>query len=335
MQPQATVPSLGVTGSRFLEEPLANGRSARSPGITPTFAVIVPATDVPATLPRCLAAARAAMSAGDELLVVTEPTRASPAVARNCGAGSATADVLVFIDADVVVHPDALVRMRQAFAADPGLSAVFGSYDDGPASPKLVSQFRNLLHHHLHHRHPGLAATFWSGLGAIRRADFLRLGGFDTQRFAVPAVEDIDLGMRLWAAGGRIELHPKIQGTHLKQWTLAGMIRTDYTRRGVPWTLLCLERRSLPRTLNLSWREQGSTLATLLAVTGLLTRRARVASGAAAAVGVLNASFYGLLCRRVGVPRAAICLGLHSLHRLVAVAALPSGAAMYARRSLS
>jgi cellulose synthase/poly-beta-1,6-N-acetylglucosamine synthase-like glycosyltransferase len=244
----------------------------------------------------------------------------------------ATADVLVFVDADVIVHADALALLRTAFGADPNLTAVFGSYDDNPASQDLVSQFRNLLHHHLHQRHPGVAATFWSGLGAVRRAEFLELGGFDTTRYAVPAVEDIDLGMRLQAMGGRIELHPEVLGTHLKCWTLASMIHTDFHRRGVPWALMCLERRSVPPTLNLSWRERASSVAMLLAVGGLLSKRRRMAGASLVALGSLDASFYWLLYRRIGIGRAMLSVGLHALHRVVGVAALPGGVVEYVRR---
>ena len=34
--------------------------------------------------------------------------------------------------------------------ADPGLTALFGSYDDHPPARDVVSQFRNLLHHFVH-----------------------------------------------------------------------------------------------------------------------------------------------------------------------------------------
>lgn len=261
--------------------------------------------------------------------MVTEPAGSGPAEARNAGASQASADVLVFVDSDVVVHPDAFARLRAAFDADPGLTAVFGSYDDGPSSLALVSQFRNLLHHHVHHRHAGVAATFWSGLGAVRREEFLSLGGFDTERFPVPAVEDIDLGMRLCSAGGRIELHPKVQGTHLKHWTLAGMVATDFHGRGVPWAALCLERRSLPRTLNLSWRERAGTVATLCALAGAAARNVRLVGRSALVLALLDGSFYALLVRRMGMGRATLALGLHGLHRVVAVVALPWGFASH------
>ena len=132
----------------------------------------------------------------------------------------ASGDVLVFIDADIEIHPDAFSRIRRAFTADPGLAALFGSYDDSPEAEGVVSVFRNLLHHHVHQSAAGPATTFWGGIGAVRRDAFERVGGFDQERFAEPSVEDIELGMRLTAAGAHILLDPDVQGKHLKRWTL-------------------------------------------------------------------------------------------------------------------
>lgn len=293
------------------------------------MSVIVPATDDPATLPPVETALRAALKAGDELLVIREPPGCGPAQGRNEGAQRATGDVLVFVDADVVVHPDALSRLRVAFAVNPRLTAVFGSYDDNPSSPATVSTFRNLLHHHVHHSYAGPASTFWSGLGAVRREAFLRVGGFDVGRFAVPSVEDIDLGMRLVGEGERIELHPKVQGTHLKHWSLVNMVRTDFLRRGVPWVVMLLDGRTAPNTLNVSWRERLSTAGTLAVLVALGLRRGRVAGYALGGVVTVNAPFYWLLARRLGPMRAPAGIALHALHHLVAVASLPAGLTVF------
>src|SRR5215218_1961264 len=145
--------------------------------------VIVPATNEPPTLDRCLAALRGGSRPPDELIVVTEPPGAGPAAARNDGARRAAGELLVFVDADVVVARDALARMEAHLDADPALTAAFGSYDDSPAASDPVSAFRNLLHHHVHQSSPGEVPTFWAGLGAIRRAAFLAAGGFDEARY--------------------------------------------------------------------------------------------------------------------------------------------------------
>jgi hypothetical protein len=289
------------------------------------LAVIVPATDAPATLARTTAAIAAADDPPDELIVIEDPPGASPAAARNRGVTRSTGDILVFVDADVLVHRDVFTRLRAAFAADPGVAAIFGSYDDSPEAEGLVSRFRNLLHYHVHQGSPGPATTFWTGLGAVRREAFLAVDGFDADRFIVPSMEDIDLGMRLVESGARIELDPRLQGTHLKVWTIAEMVRTDFSRRGVPWVRLLLERRSASSALNLGWRHRLSTLAVLLGLAALVTgRRAGVGASVVALV-ALNGSFYGLLVRRLGPLSALAGVGLHALHLLVGAAAVPAG----------
>src|SRR5438105_2372552 len=99
----------------------------------PSLSAIVPATNAPPTLARCLEAIRAADEPPEEVIAVEEG--GGPADARNRGAAGAAGDVLVFVDADVLVHHDAFVRIRRAFDEQQDLAALFGSYDDRPADP--------------------------------------------------------------------------------------------------------------------------------------------------------------------------------------------------------
>ena len=255
-----------------------------------------------------------------DLVVRLEGTPRGPAGARNRGAEAARGEVLVFIDADVCVHGDVLGSMADAFHADPGLSALFGSYDADPTAPGLVSQFRNLLHHHVHQLNPGGAETFWAGCGAVRRAAFMEVGMLDAGRFPRPQIEDIELGRRLRRAGHRIELRPDIQCTHLKRWTLRNMVVTDYRDRGVPWMLLLLEEgpaRS-SATLNLRFDQKASTalvgLAALAVAAALVLRATApllVAAAAVLAVVLLNHRFYALLVRARGAAFALAAVPLH------------------------
>jgi len=161
-----------------------------------------------------------------------------PAAARNLGARHALGDILFFVDADVTLHADALLKAARAFQADPHLEACFGSYDDAPTAPNLLSQYKNLLHHYVHqHAHPQ-ASTFWTGCGAIRAATFHALGGFDEITYQLPSIEDIDLGYRLRRRGGEILLLKDMQCAHLKHWTARSLLRSDIFERGIPWTQL-------------------------------------------------------------------------------------------------
>lgn len=94
--------------------------------------------------------------------------------------------------------PDTLRRIAWVFAHDPGLGALFGSYDDRPPAPGLVSRYRNLLHHWHHQQNPGPAETFSAGCGAVRRRVFLAAGKFDEWHYRRPSVEDVD-----WAIASR------------------------------------------------------------------------------------------------------------------------------------
>jgi GT2 family glycosyltransferase len=231
----------------------------------------------------------------------------------------------VFVDADVLPHHDAFARVRRAFDLNPELVALFGSYDDTPTAPGVVSAFRNLLHHHVHQEGAGPTGTFWAGLGAIRRDSFLDAGGFDADRYSVPSIEDIELGTRLAADRALIVLDPHLLGTHLKHWSLRNMVWTDFTRRGIPWVDLMLRRRQASSALNLGLRHRLSALASMAAVLALVRRRLRLATGATLILVALNARFYMLLARRRGPRMAVIGIGLHALHHLVAVAAVPAG----------
>jgi GT2 family glycosyltransferase len=305
--------------------PAARPRS----GTSPTLAVVVPATDRPATLERCAAALEAGERRPDELALQVEPAGAGPAAARNQAADGCEADVLVFVDSDVEVHPDALARIAEHFATDPELTAVFGAYDDDPGDPGLTSRYRNLLHHHVHAGAAGEAESFWAGLGAVRREAFAAAGGFDAERFPLASVEDIELGMRLRRGGARIVLDPQIRGRHLKRWTPLSMARTDFSRRGVPWLRLLLRERTHSTALNLDWRRRASAAASVALAGSLLARRRRLAAAALLANLVLDRELYALLARRGGASLLLAGVGLQQLHQLAAAASVPAALVLH------
>src|SRR4051812_5651373 len=174
-----------------------------------------------------------------ELAQVRMPANRGPARARNLGARSAKGDLLLFLDSDVLVHPDTIGRVCGVFEQDGSPDAVIGAYDDAPESPAFLSQYRNLMHCFVHRTGSREAFTFWSGCGAIRREVFLEAGGFE-ESYTGPSIEDIEFGYRLVSRGRRILLRPDIEVKHLKRWTFRQMVKTDVFDRGIPWTELIL-----------------------------------------------------------------------------------------------
>lgn len=185
--------------------------------------------------------------------------RLGPGGARNQAAESALGDILWFIDADVVLHANAATRLLEAFAL-PDVVAVFGSYDDSPAAQDFFSQYKNLVHHYYHQQGSEEAKTFWSGCGAVRKAAFISAGGFDVERFKYPSIEDIELGHRLLASGGRILLRRDILSTHLKVWRLGNLLHTEIFRRAIPWSRLLLGGGEFHGELNVGRQEQARAI---------------------------------------------------------------------------
>lgn len=254
------------------------------------------------------------------LKVVRFPQRLGPAAARNAATRSTCADLLFFVDSDVVLPPDAVTRMVRTFAQRDAPAAAFGSYDDRPAAPGVVSQYRNLLHHFVHQTSRVNASTFWAGAGAIRREVFLELGGFD-ESYHEASIEDIELGLRLNRGGHAVRLVKDLQVTHLKQWTLSSFVYTDLHRRALPWSRLILAARHMPNDLNLGLSMRWSVVAavTLLGA-GLLApwlATEAVAAGAGLALLGLNAPFGEFLLKSRGPVFLVQAAVLHWLHYLI------------------
>jgi glycosyltransferase involved in cell wall biosynthesis len=291
-----------------------------------TLSVIVPVYNSTEDLKQCLAAMTQSEYTDFDLLVVDDGSTESvepvvrqhgfrymriegpggPARARNRGAAEVSGQYLVFIDADVCVHNDTLSRFADLFAADPSVDAAIGSYDEHPAKPNFLSQYKNIFHHYVHQNSDGNITTFWTGCGAIKRELFLSFGGFDEKRYRRPAIEDIELGTWMAAAGHRIILDKRIKAKHLKRWTLRNMLKTDIFDRAIPWTRLMLRAGAIANTLNIKPTQRVSVaLAHLAALSALVAIWLPVmwvgVAALALTVTLLNLDFYRYFAARSGV----------------------------------
>ncbi len=301
--------------------------------------IIVPAHDAAPYLDRTLPALLEA-SGGAEVVVVDDcssddsariaagygvrverlGTRGGAAAARNRGVRESRGSVIVFVDADVLVHPSSISNLVDRLLATRA-DAVFGSYDDDPPASGFFSQYANLRHHYYHQRTREGARTFWAGFGAMRRAAFERADGFDP---AFAGVEDVALGYRLVARGGRIVSEPAIRVTHLKHWSLRKLLRTDVFMRALPWSRLILSGAGQP-TLNVDWPERLRAAVALLLATGAVTSLTGFPGWEAATVPALmaiaaNARLGGFFARRRGPWFAVRAIAWHQFYYLYASA---------------
>jgi glycosyltransferase involved in cell wall biosynthesis len=311
----------------------------------PRVAVIVPAWNAAATIDPCLLAIGQQTYPIAECVLFddgsTDETAAiarrhgvrvigheggplGPALGRNRAAAAVDADLLLFVDADVVLASDALERLVEPFVA-PQVTAAFGSYDASPPSRRASSQYVNLRHHFTHQTGERDAKTFWSGIGLVRRDAFLALGGFDAELFPWPSIEDVELGARILASGGRIRLVPEAQGAHWKDWRLGQLLHADIFRRALPWSMLIADGKAASNALNLAMAERfksvlaGCVVAALLI--GIVEPWAWLAALALfGAYVVANRRFLEMVRRKAGGGTAVAAAILHCFYHFYAAA---------------
>lgn len=261
-----------------------------------------------------------AIAASVGALLVVRPESAGPAAARNQGAAVARGEILVFIDADVVVSKTCLQELDSMFSKRPEASAIFGAYDETPDATNFISQYKNLAHSYIHQRANIVAQTFWGGFGAVRADAFAAAGGFD-ERFARPSVEDIDLGYRLTAAGHLVLLDHRLRVQHLKRWTFTSLLVADVRDRGIPWTQLILSSGRVHNDLNIRNAYRISVVLAYLMVAAAAAAVVDVRAALAlpplmAVLSALNWRFYRFFGKRRGAWFALRVVPLHFLYHL-------------------
>lgn len=322
----------------------------------PFLSVIVPAYNAGETLETCLASLERGFQTGTpnfddfEVIVVDDGSvdntaeiasrfkcrlisqgeNQGTAKARNAGAQRARGEILVFVDADVALKPDALLNLSEFFESHPDVDAAVGTYTERiilgsrfqTGSPNFVSTYHNFFTFYHHELSPESIEWFWGAIGAVRRWVFEAVGGFDEQ-FHGASAEDMDLGYTLALAGRKISYIRSVKGDHLHRFTLSSMLFNDY-RKAVLGIKLYLTRKSPDRhehgfgnprnavtlvmvflfmfCLLLCWAGLAGHLSLVLCIMTLLG---------------VNWPFYRFMLRRMGSGFVLKAIGLHWLSFLV------------------
>ena len=134
------------------------------------------------------------------------------AAARNTGVAAAEAELVVLLDDDMEASPRLLEEHLKAHMAGPRL-AVMGAApiaveSSAPAPTTYIARkFNRHLEHLARAGGPLALRDFYSGNLSIRRAVFESVHGFD-ERFTIYGNEDLELSLRLAAAGVSIVYEP-------------------------------------------------------------------------------------------------------------------------------
>jgi glycosyltransferase involved in cell wall biosynthesis len=205
-----------------------------------SISVIIPAWNAGRTISECLEAIAGQTVPPIETIVVDDcssddtPIIASslgvkvlrlsknggPAAARNLGAKTALGDIVLFLDADVII-PETLIDCMSHHFNDSSVSAVQTIYTPKCPGAGIVTQYQNFYYHHsLGRLKSGKVAIFATWCAAVRLPVFLELGGFN-ECIPEPTVEDEEFGYAVADSGGVIYLDTSLQVTHLARYSHA------------------------------------------------------------------------------------------------------------------
>lgn len=142
------------------------------------------------------------------------------AKARNLGAKLTQGKIILFIDADIIVHNDTLEKIMHIFQSEPKVKALgvaltkeSGSGGFGPSFVALFDYFYLQLWGEEETRRP--TSCFFSQCGAVYKDVFNEIGGFD-ESYKGAGIEEYEFGRRL-SLIYTIWLYRNIEVTHCTQ----------------------------------------------------------------------------------------------------------------------
>lgn len=156
--------------------------------------------------------------------VVTNFVNRGVATARNQGANLATGDLLLFVDSDIIIPPDAIERAIKSLTDD--VDAVIGMPVFSDRYINIFSKHFNWRIHHNYLHLPEIVPFTYGSFTLMRKEKFIKLGGYNTAlKGAIN--EDNEFGLR---NNLRVKLDKSIQIFHYKDIGLFDLLRNDFHR---------------------------------------------------------------------------------------------------------
>jgi glycosyltransferase involved in cell wall biosynthesis len=315
----------------------------------PLVSVIVPNYNYGRVLGQCLRALQAQTYAPLEIVLVDDrstddsvavaeslgvdvlspPVNSGVSAARNLGAAHANGEILVFLDSDIALAPDAVANAVTLLESEPRIGAVCGNFDPVPlVRDSLVKEYRNLFRHYYFLCRLGSISGFLpTSILAMSAKVWAEVGPFNTR---LDQSEGADLGERVT---DRYEVHltDTVRGCHDDDQNLKVALRKIFVRTKVQIPFF-LQPRYAASTVG-SPESRASLAATLTAITAplpLLSMPLTVAPAAFLAWYLaIDRQMYRFVFAQRGVAFGVFFAGMHFLANLTIAAGAAAGIAKW------
>ena len=210
--------------------------------------VIIPVKNGEKTLTQCIRSVKKSYYRNFEIIVVDDHSTDNSAEiarslqctvieaegagannARNLGARNAKGDILVFVDADILIRRETLLEIIETLE-EPYIDAVVGIYTARHRHESFVSQYKNLWVRYSYLKSPPGIDWLFGSISGIKKNAFEKLGGFNVDLLARDGHDDIELGKRFARAKLNIILNMDIEVEHLKNYNIVSFIKNEFHR---------------------------------------------------------------------------------------------------------
>lgn len=254
---------------------------------SPAISVVIPSAGAPDVFEECLSSLVNGDYAPHEIILVDDAMDSAAheiarrysvriienrgkgvSAARNAGAKSATGEIIVFTDTDVIFPADGINRIASLMTHEMDADGCIGIQSGRLRFSNFASRYKNHWMRFTYLRLSNPVHLFYTSCAAIRRSIFLKTPGFD-ELYRLPSVEDTAFGDELGRIGASIHIVSDLQIEHVKHYTCFKVLRTDFYRssaliRYVLRNMLkqrsnCIRKTSVPKRFMLACALMGCT----------------------------------------------------------------------------
>jgi glycosyltransferase involved in cell wall biosynthesis len=151
--------------------------------------------------------------------------QSGPSVGRNAGAKQATGDIILYIDGDVLVPPDALHKVNEQITENK-YDGVVGTFTSDIRFKNYASNYKNLFVKYVFSKMPPVNGLIYTSLMGVKKAALEEIGGFDENDHIYPC-EDHELGLRL-TRKYRIFLQRDLEIEHVRHYDIISLLKKDF-----------------------------------------------------------------------------------------------------------
>ena len=213
-----------------------------------TISVVIPAYNASGTIARCLEGIfrcdpppfevvvvddgseddTVTLANGFPCTVVPMEENRGPAAAKNRGARQARGEILLFVDADVVLPPDAIAIVAGIFENHAEVHGVQGIYSTDEIGESVFSIFQQFYYSYYFQRISENYVHIVSTWTVALRAESLRAAGGFNESYPRPTAEDEELGYRFGRLGYAIWLAKDLRVVHLIHYSFSAFCKRKF-----------------------------------------------------------------------------------------------------------